>query len=112
MPKSATVRGFPRLSAGSGEDDRRQAGRDPGEAMLAPGELTDQLVQAVCRRPEEHAARLRGGNTAHRSMKHICIVERANWHSGILPKIEAIQSGIPTFRAQGASDRRVWASVN
>jgi hypothetical protein len=80
--------------------------------MLAPGELTDQLVQAVCRRPEEHAARLRGGNTAHRSMKHICIVERADWHSGILLKIEAIQSGIPTFRAQGASDRRVWASVN
>ena len=36
--------GFPRLSAGGGEDDRRQAGRDPGETMLATGQLTDQLV--------------------------------------------------------------------
>src|ERR1700722_3323151 len=37
---------LPRLGAGGGEDDRRQAGRDRGEAALAAGELADQLVQA------------------------------------------------------------------
>jgi len=88
---------LPRLGAGGGEDDRRQAGRDPGEAALAAGELADQLVQAVCRRSEEHPARLRGGDGAHRSMKRICIVEETHWHSGSFAEIQPTPSRIATF---------------
>ena len=55
---------LPRFGAGGGEDDRRQADRDPSEATLAAGQLGDELVEMVCGRAEERpptfvAARLR-----------------------------------------------------
>jgi hypothetical protein len=38
----------------------------PGEAAHAAGELSDQLIQAVCGQQEEYAASLRDGHGAHR----------------------------------------------
>jgi hypothetical protein len=56
-----------------------------------------QLIQAVCRRPENYAAGLRDGHGAHRPIKHIGIVETTSTDIGIQSEIERVERSIFTF---------------
>jgi hypothetical protein len=67
--------GLPRLGANRGESDRRYAGCDPDEAALASCELANELIEVVCRRGEECPRHLCGGESTHRPMQRIGIIE-------------------------------------
>ena len=72
--------GFPRLGTRGGEDDRRNTGCDPQEAVPAGCGLGDDLVETVCRRAQNRYPHLRGRKGAHSAMKHVGIVKRPVRH--------------------------------